>query len=172
MSLSLIQTGLNMTKFNQILLAASAVLFSSFAVADKLADDTHGVHGWGLNIFNTSGENDGGIGIAYSTGDMEFGYNTYYAKEERTDSAGTKEDIDLAVAAAKNAFQSFGFSSKEDRVAILEEIIKNIYHASPVFQDALFRGNFKVIKGLLGPALRGLILQPGKNNNTTKYITS
>ena len=42
-----------------------------------------------------------------------------------TISAGTKEDIDLAVAAAKNAFQSFGFISKEDRVAILEEIIKN-----------------------------------------------
>ena len=49
------------------------------------------VHGWGLNIFNTSGDNDGGIGIVYSTGDMEFGYNTFYAKEERTTSAG-KED--------------------------------------------------------------------------------
>ena len=46
-----------------------------------------------------------------------------------TISAGTKEDIDLAVAAAKNAFQSFGFTSKEDRIAILEEIIKN-YEAS------------------------------------------
>ena len=46
-----------------------------------------------------------------------------------TISAGTREDIDLAVASAKNAFQSFGFSSKEDRVAILEEIIKN-YEAS------------------------------------------
>ena len=42
-----------------------------------------------------------------------------------TISAGTKEDIDLAVAAAKNAFDSFGFTSKEDRIAILEEIIKN-----------------------------------------------
>ena len=46
-----------------------------------------------------------------------------------TISAGTKEDIDLAVAAAKNAFKSFGFTSKEDRIAILEEIIKN-YEAS------------------------------------------
>ena len=46
-----------------------------------------------------------------------------------TISAGTKEDIDHAVAAAKNAFQSFGFTSKEDRIAILEEIIKN-YEAS------------------------------------------
>jgi len=35
-----------------------------------------------------------------------------------TISAGSKEDIDLAVAAAKNAFQSFGFTSKEDRIAI------------------------------------------------------
>ena len=92
MDLSLIQTGLDMSKFNQILLAASAVLFSSFAVADKLADDTHGVRGWGLNIFNTSGDSDGGIGIAYSTGDMEFGYNTFYAKEERTNPAGAKTD--------------------------------------------------------------------------------
>ena len=30
--------------------------------------------------------------------------------------AGTKEDIDAAVAAASNAFHSFGFSSKEDRI--------------------------------------------------------
>ena len=38
-----------------------------------------------------------------------------------TISAGTKDDIDLAVAAAKNAFKSFGFSSKEDRIAILDK---------------------------------------------------
>ena len=38
-------------------------------------------------------------------------------------SAGTKEDIDLAVAAAKNAFETFGFSSKEERISILENII-------------------------------------------------
>ena len=37
--------------------------------------------------------------------------------------AGTKEDIDLAVAAAKDAFKSFGFSSKEERIALLENII-------------------------------------------------
>ena len=40
-----------------------------------------------------------------------------------TIAAGTKEDVDVAVAAAKNAFKSFGFSSKEDRVAIIENII-------------------------------------------------
>ena len=38
-------------------------------------------------------------------------------------SAGTKEDIDLAVAAAKEAFKTFGFSSKEERIELLENII-------------------------------------------------
>ena len=37
--------------------------------------------------------------------------------------AGTKEDIDVAVAAAKQAFKSFGFSSKEERISLLENII-------------------------------------------------
>ena len=46
-----------------------------------------------------------------------------------TISAGTKEDVDYAVKSAKNAFQSFAFSSKEERIALLEEIIKN-YEAS------------------------------------------
>ena len=38
-------------------------------------------------------------------------------------SAGTKEDIDLAVAAAKEAFKTFGFSSKEERIELIENII-------------------------------------------------
>ena len=38
-------------------------------------------------------------------------------------SAGTKGDIDIAVAAAKEAFKSFGFSSKEERIELLENII-------------------------------------------------
>ena len=38
-------------------------------------------------------------------------------------SAGTKEDVDVAVAAAKEAFKSFSFSSKEERIALLENII-------------------------------------------------
>ena len=38
-------------------------------------------------------------------------------------SSGTKEDIDLAVASAKEAFKTFGFSSKEDRILLLENII-------------------------------------------------
>ena len=37
--------------------------------------------------------------------------------------AGTKEDIDVAVAAAKEAFKSFGFSSKKERISLLENII-------------------------------------------------
>ena len=37
--------------------------------------------------------------------------------------AGTKEDIDVAVAAAKEAFKSFGLSPKEERIALLENII-------------------------------------------------
>ena len=40
-----------------------------------------------------------------------------------TIAAGTKEDIDAAVAAASSAFNSFGFSSKEDRIKIIEDII-------------------------------------------------
>ena len=38
-------------------------------------------------------------------------------------SAGIKEDIDIAVAAAKEAFKTFGFSSKEERIRLLENII-------------------------------------------------
>ena len=38
-------------------------------------------------------------------------------------SAGTKEDIDVAVAAANEAFKTFGFSSKEERITLLENII-------------------------------------------------
>ena len=38
-------------------------------------------------------------------------------------SAGTKEDIDLAVASAKEAFKTFGFCSKEARIEMLENII-------------------------------------------------
>ncbi len=37
--------------------------------------------------------------------------------------ASTAEDVDLAVAAAKDCFQSFQFSTKEERITILENII-------------------------------------------------
>lgn len=42
--------------------------------------------------------------------------------------ASTAEDVDLAVAAAKDCFQSFQFSTKEERITILENII-NEYEA-------------------------------------------
>ena len=38
-------------------------------------------------------------------------------------SAGTKEDIDVAVAAAKQAFKTFSFSSKDERIELLENIV-------------------------------------------------
>jgi aldehyde dehydrogenase (NAD+) len=41
-----------------------------------------------------------------------------------TIASGTKEDIDLAVRAAKDAFITFGESTKDERIAILESIIK------------------------------------------------
>ena len=37
--------------------------------------------------------------------------------------AGNSDDVDKAVAAAKSAFSEFSFSSKEERVQILENII-------------------------------------------------
>ena len=37
--------------------------------------------------------------------------------------AGTKDDIDQAVSAASRAFKTFQFSSREDRVEILNNII-------------------------------------------------
>jgi len=41
-----------------------------------------------------------------------------------TIASGTKEDIDNAVRAAKNAFSTFGESTKDERISILESIIK------------------------------------------------
>ena len=38
-------------------------------------------------------------------------------------SAGTKEDIDIAVRAAKEAFKTFAFSSKEERIELIKRII-------------------------------------------------
>jgi len=38
-------------------------------------------------------------------------------------SAGTKEDVDIAVAAAKESFKTFGFSTKDERIELLENII-------------------------------------------------
>ena len=38
--------------------------------------------------------------------------------------AGNADDVDAAVSAAKDAFADFGFSTKEERVKILENIIE------------------------------------------------
>ncbi len=44
-------------------------------------------------------------------------------------SAGTKEDIDEAVAAAKEAFKTFGFSSKEKELSCLKILFLNMKNA-------------------------------------------
>ena len=38
-------------------------------------------------------------------------------------SSGTKEDVDIAVAAAKESFKTFGFSTKDERIKLLENSI-------------------------------------------------
>ena len=40
-------------------------------------------------------------------------------------SLGGKEDVDAAVLAAKNAFITWGFTSKEDRIKLLEKLYEN-----------------------------------------------
>ena len=47
-----------------------------------------------------------------------------------TIAAGSKEDISAAVEAAKNAFATFGSSSKDERIALLESIITNYEDSS------------------------------------------
>ncbi len=41
---------------------------------------------------------------------------------------GNADDVDRAVAAAKAAFDSFSQTSREERIALLEKIIENIYY--------------------------------------------
>ena len=38
---------------------------------------------------------------------------------------GNKIDIDMAVKAAKNAYETWAFSSKEDRIGLLEKLYEN-----------------------------------------------
>ena len=38
---------------------------------------------------------------------------------------GNKADIDLAVSAAKDAYESWAFSSKEERIKLLEKLYEN-----------------------------------------------
>ena len=40
-------------------------------------------------------------------------------------SLGNKEDVDLAVRAAKEAYSSWAFSSKEERIRLLENLLEH-----------------------------------------------
>ena len=52
-------------------------------------------------------------------------------------SAGTKEDINKAVIAASNAFQTFQFSSKDDRIELLNNIISEYENRYQDFVDTI-----------------------------------
>jgi aldehyde dehydrogenase (NAD+) len=51
--------------------------------------------------------------------------------------AGTKEDIDSAVEAASNAFETYQFSSKEDRIEILNNVIAEYENRYQDFVDTI-----------------------------------
>ena len=51
--------------------------------------------------------------------------------------AGTKEDIDHAVKAASNAFETYQFSSKEDRIEILNNVIAEYENRYQDFVDTI-----------------------------------
>jgi len=51
--------------------------------------------------------------------------------------AGTKEDIDHAVQAASNAFETYQFSSKEDRIEILNNVIAEYENRYQDFVDTI-----------------------------------
>ena len=51
--------------------------------------------------------------------------------------AGTKEDIDSAVKAASNAFETYQFSSKEDRIEILNNVISEYENRYQDFVDTI-----------------------------------
>ena len=50
----------------------------------------------------------------------------------------------------------------------LSKLFKNLSQAGPVFYEAVKRGNFKVLKSLLGPAFNGLVLQTAKAKSETE----
>jgi len=51
--------------------------------------------------------------------------------------AGTKEDINKAVIAASNAFQTFQYSSKDDRIELLNNIIAEYENRYQDFVDTI-----------------------------------
>ena len=46
-----------------------------------------------------------------------------YAGRGRTDLQQGQEDVDDAVSAAKTAFQTWGFTKKEERIKLLEKLM-------------------------------------------------
>ena len=53
--------------------------------------------------------------------------------------AGNADDVDAAVSAAKDAFADFGFSTKEERVKILENIIEEYEKRSEELAETISR---------------------------------
>ena len=49
-------------------------------------------------------------------------------------SLGNKADVDMAVNAAKDAYQSWAFSSKEERIGLLENYMKIIRKDGQILQ--------------------------------------
>ena len=48
---------------------------------------------------------------------------------------GNKADVDLAVSAAKDAYDSWAFSSKEERIKLLEKLYDCLLYTSPSPRD-------------------------------------
>ncbi|MFT5815315.1 MAG: aldehyde dehydrogenase (NAD+) [Psychroserpens sp.] len=51
-------------------------------------------------------------------------FNPATEQEIATISLGSSQDVDLAVAAAKNTFATFGYTSAEERISLLESLLK------------------------------------------------
>ena len=47
---------------------------------------------------------------------------------------GNKADIDMAVTAAKNAYDSWAFSSKDERISLLEKLYENYKKDGQILQ--------------------------------------
>lgn len=70
-----------------------------------------------------------------------------------TIAAGTRQDVDAAVAAAKRAFQTFRFTSVEERVALLERILENYKKRAEDIAQAVSQEMGAPIKFARGPQL-------------------
>ena len=50
---------------------------------------------------------------------------------------GNKDDVDMAVNAAKNAYESWAFSSKDERIGLLEKLYENYKKRWPDIAEAI-----------------------------------